>query len=127
MCIRDRFIDSSAAYAGINRAKLFTTMNEFGIPGKLTTLFMNALEGSQCRVKVQTDLSEPLQITNGLRQGYSLSCLLSNISLVKVVRDAGIQTRATIFFKSIQLLTYVDVIDIMGRSPNDGNKAFTAL
>ena len=54
-------------------------------------------------------------------------CLLFNIVLEKVFRGASIQTRGTMFFKSVQLLAYADDIDIMGRSENDVKKAFTAL
>ena len=44
----------------------------------------------------------------GLRQGDSLACLLFNLALEKVVRNAGMQTSGTIFYKSVQLLAYAD-------------------
>jgi sorting nexin-29 len=62
-----------------------------------------------------------------LRQGDSLGCLLFNITLQKVIRDSGIQTRGTIFYKSIQILAYADDIDMIGRSESDIKKAYIAL
>jgi sorting nexin-29 len=56
----------------------------------------------------------------------SLACLLFNIALEKIIRDAGIQTRGTIFYKSLQLSAYADD-DIIGRSEHDRQKTFAAL
>jgi sorting nexin-29 len=47
--------------------------------------------------------------------------------LEKVVRDAGIQTTGTIFYKSVQLLAYADNIDIIVRSPTALKEAFLSL
>ena len=99
-------------------------MNEFGIRVKLIKLVMTAMEVSQCQIEIQSDLLEPLQITNGVRQGNSLSCLLFNIALEKVVRDAGIQTRGTIYTSNL-FNRYANDIDIMGKSENDVKQAFT--
>jgi sorting nexin-29 len=44
----------------------------------------------------------------------TLACLLFNISLEKVIRDAEVETRGTIFNKSVQILAYAD--DIIARS-----------
>ena len=43
------------------------------------------------------------------------------------MRDAGINTRGTIFNKSIQVLAYADDIDIISRSPAELIVAFDAL
>jgi hypothetical protein len=43
-----------------------------------------------------------------------IACLLFKIALEKVVRDAGISTRVTIFYKSLQILAFEDDIDIIG-------------
>ena len=62
-------------------------------------------------------LSESLHIRNGLRQGDALACILFNIALEKTIRDANINQRGNIFYKSVQILTYADDIDIISRSP----------
>jgi sorting nexin-29 len=59
-------------------------------------------------------LSSPIITRNGVRQGDSLACLLFNVALEKV-KDAGINTRGTIFYKSVQILAFADDIDTIGR------------
>jgi hypothetical protein len=39
-----------------------------------------------------------------------------NIALEKVIRDSGINLRGTNFYKSVQILAYVDDIVIIGRT-----------
>jgi hypothetical protein len=102
-------------------------MKEFNFPNKLIRLVKITMENSQCRIKLQSELSKPLNTINGLIQSDSLACLLFNIALEKVIRDSGIQTRSTIFYKSIQILAYADDIDIIGRSESDIKKVYTAL
>jgi len=53
--------------------------------------------------------------------------LLFNLALEKVVRNAGIQTSGTIFYKSVQLLAYADDIDIIARSRMALKEAFLSL
>ena len=121
------FIDFSTAYDSVNRASLYNAMEEFEIPHKLIKLVKATMDNSQCRVKIQADLSDPFITRNGLRQGDSLACLLFNIALEKIIRDAGIQTRGTIFYKSVQILAFADDIDIIARSERDLIKSFSLL
>jgi sorting nexin-29 len=62
-----------------------------------------------------------------VRQGDALACLLFNIALEKVIRDSGIQTRGTIFFKTVKILAYADDIDLMARTFPGLNEAFSNL
>ena len=97
------FVDFRSAYDSIKRNELYLAMKEFKIPDKLIRLVKITLENSQNLVRIQSATSEPFQKTGGLRQGDSLSCLLFNLALEKVIRDAGIQTRGTIFQRSMIL------------------------
>jgi hypothetical protein len=72
-------------------------------------------------------LSNPIITRNGVRQGDSLACLLFNIALGKVVRDAGINTRGTIFCKSVQILAFEDDIDIIDRTQKSMKEHFLNL
>jgi sorting nexin-29 len=49
------------------------------------------------------------------------------MALEKVVRDATVNTRGTIFHKSVQILAYADDIDIIGRNQSATIEAFTTL
>lgn len=121
------FVDFKAAYDCINRKKLFEAMSEFGIPPKLTNLVKMTLRSVKCRIKIMSDVSEVFYTERGLRQGDSLSCILFNIALEKVIRDSGLNYRNTILQRSTQILAYADDIDIIGRTKKDVVEAFTAL
>ena len=77
---------------------------------------LSYIEEARClKVKIQNRLSEPINVKNGVRQGDALARLLLNLTLGKVTRDAAVNTRATIFHKSFQILAYADGIDIIGK------------
>ncbi|PNF39028.1 hypothetical protein B7P43_G04845 [Cryptotermes secundus] len=87
-------------------------MEEMHIPWKLITLVRATMRKTQCQIKIQNMLSSPIITRNRVRQEDSLACLLFNIALEKVVRDADINTRGTIFYKPVQILAFADDIDI---------------
>jgi sorting nexin-29 len=109
------------------RHSLYAAMEELNIPQKLIALVKATTNNTQCQVKIQNKLSEPINVTNGVRQGDALAFLLFNIALEKVIRDAAVNTRGTIFYKSVQILAYADDIDITGRTQSATIEAFTTL
>ena len=62
-----------------------------------------------------------------MRQEDALACILFNIALEKIIRDANINQRGNIFYKSVQILTYADDIDIISRTPKSLQEATIAL
>jgi sorting nexin-29 len=102
-------------------------MLELGIPPKLVRLTQTTMESTTAKVKIQNELSESFHIRNGLRQGYALACILFNIALEKIVREANINQCGNVFYKSVQILAYADDIDISSRSPNSLKEATTTL
>jgi len=102
-------------------------MLEFGILPKIVRLTQATMEGTTAKVKVQNGLSESFHIRNGLRQGDALACILFHIALEKTIRDANINQRGNIFYKSVQMLAYADDIDIISRSPKSLQEATIAL
>ena len=40
-----------------------------------------------------------------------MACLLFNIALEKVIREAAVNITGTIFYKSVQILAYADDVD----------------
>ena len=85
------------------------------------------MNNTESRVKIQNRLSEPITVKNGIRQGDALAYLQFNIALEKVIRDAAVNTRGTIFYKSVQILAYAEVIDIIRRTQAATIEAFTSL
>jgi sorting nexin-29 len=121
------FIDFKAAYDSIDTHSLYAAMEKLNIPQKLIALIKAAMNNTQCRVKIQNKLSQPINVTNGVRQEDALACLLFNTALEKVIRDTAVNTRGTIFYKSVQILAYADDIDIIGRTQLAMIEAFTTL
>ena len=85
------------------------------------------MEGTTAKDKVQNELYESFHIRNGLRQEGALACVLFNIALGKMIRDANINQRGNIFYKSVQILAYADDIDIISRTPKSLQEATIAL
>jgi sorting nexin-29 len=121
------FIDFRSAYDAIDRDNLYRAMEEMHIPRKLIALVRATMRKTRYRIKIQNMLSSPIITRDGVPQGDSLACLLFNIALEKVVRDAGINTRETILYKSVQILAFADDIDIIRRTQKSMKEAFLNL
>ena len=109
------FIDFKAAYDSILRGKLYQAMNQMKVPKKLIDITKMTMSKVVCAVKIQNSVSRKFETERGLRQGDALACLLFNIAMEKVVRDAKLNQRGNIFYKSTQLLAYADDVDIITR------------
>ena len=55
------------------------------------------------------------------------ACILFNIALEKIIRDANINQRGNIFYKSVHILAYADDIDIISKSPKSFQETTVAL
>lgn len=86
------FYRPQAAYDKVNRKMLYRAMKEFSIPHKLIRLTKMTISGSNCRIRVQSTLSEPLE--HLIVQSRDLTgWLLYNQAFEKVVRDSGLQIK----------------------------------
>jgi hypothetical protein len=100
--IHQLYIDYKQAYDTINRAKLVEIMKEFGIPMKLVRLIKMTIANTHSKVKIQGKLLPSFATTTGLRQGYSLSTLLFNLCMEKIIRNVRINPGGTIFNRTRQ-------------------------
>ena len=91
-------------------------MKEFGIPMKLVRLVKMTLVNTNSKVKIQGKLSPSFETVIGLRQGDSLSTLLFNLCMEKIIRNVRINPGGTIFNRTRQYLAYADDVVILGRS-----------
>ena len=121
------FVDYKAAFDSPTRECLPRIMSEFGIPAKIIRLCMMTLSNTTSSVKVGPETSAPFETVRGFRQGDPLSCDLFNLIMEAVIRRAGVETKGTIFYKSVQLLAYADDIDIIGTSKRAVTAAFSAI
>jgi len=121
------FIDFKSAYDSTDREKKYVAMNELNIPQNLIRLMRMIMSNMHSQIKIQSKLLAPFIIHKGVRQGDALAWLLFNITLQYVIRISGIQTRGTIFYKSVQLKAYADDIVIIGRSLASMKEGFQLL
>ncbi|GIY83229.1 hypothetical protein CDAR_367061 [Caerostris darwini] len=92
------------------------------IPSPKRQRFQLTFTNTLSVVRIHGELSRLFEIVNGARQG-----LLFTVTLEKVIGDAGINTRGTIFNKSVQILAYADGRDIIARSESTLIESFLAL
>jgi sorting nexin-29 len=83
--IHQLYIDYKQAYDTINRSELEEIMKEFGIPIKLVRLIKMTIENTNSKVKIQGKLTPSFETMIGLRQGDSLSTLLFNLCMEKII------------------------------------------
>ncbi|GFV71979.1 putative endonuclease-reverse transcriptase [Trichonephila clavipes] len=107
--------------------RLIAAVKEIKIPDNIFSLISLTLSETKIAVKVQNDLSDSLEIKNGVQKGDALACLLFNLALEKVVSDSNINTRGNIFNKPIELLAFADDIDIIARTLTSLRQAFLSL
>jgi len=74
------------------------------------------LTNTNSEVKTQGKLSPSFETTIGPRQGDSLSTLLFNLCVEKIIRNVTIDPSGTIFNRKRQCLAYADDVVILGRT-----------
>ena len=62
-----------------------------------------------------------------IQQGDALTCLLFNKALEKVIVAAAVNTSGSISCKSVQVLSYADDIDIIGKTQSAVIEAFISI
>jgi hypothetical protein len=91
------YISCTQAYDSINRAQMVEIMKYFGIPKRLVRLVKMTLENTHNKVKTQGKLLHNFEMVVGLRQGDSLSTLLFNLYMEKVIINVETNPGGIIF------------------------------
>ena len=81
------FVDLRKAYDSVPRDGLWETLKTLGVPEKLRKLVICFHEDMMVRVRVGEELTEPINVRNGLRQGCVLAPLLFTLYAHAVVLD----------------------------------------
>ena len=113
------FIDFKKAYDTINRKELLTTMQELEIPNKMIRLTGMTIENTRNRIMSNGILSQPFQVTIGLRQGDPMLTTLFNLALEVIIRRSGIHRSGTIYDKRHQNLAFIDDLTFVTRTESE--------
>jgi len=112
------FVDFKKAYDSIHRESLINILKEFDFPQKLINLVSISIMETVVKIKVGNMKSDPVTVRSGLRQGDSISPILFNLVLEKVIREMKIKPHEGIKLQNsaIPLLAYADEIVLMDES-----------
>ena len=85
------FIDYAKAFDCVDHNKLWTILQEMGIPDHLICLLRNLYAGQGATVRTGHRITDWFQIGKGVRQGCILSPCLFNFYTEYIVRNAGLE------------------------------------
>ena len=102
--------------------KLWTNLQEMGIPDHLTCLVRNLYAGQEATVSTGHGTPDYFQIGKGVRQGCILSPCLFNFYAEYIMRNAGLeeaQAGMKIARRNINNLRYADDTILMAESEEE--------
>ena len=73
------FIDLKKAYDSVPRAALWQALGKLGVPGSLIELIRSFHCDMQAQIRLNDTMLDPIDISNGLRQGCSMAPVLFNL------------------------------------------------
>ena len=82
------FVDLTKAFDTVSRSGLWKIMAKFGCPNKFIDLVRSFHDGMQVRVQDDGELSEPILVTNGVKQGCVLAPTLFSMMFSAMLSEA---------------------------------------
>ena len=97
---------------------MWKALEEYGVQGKLFRAIQALYEGSKACVKVGQSETKMFAVQKGVRQGSTLSPLLFNVFMDKVVKEArrDFVSGVKLSTRSVELLMFADDMVLMGES-----------
>ena len=115
-------IDCAKAFDCVDHNKLWTILQEMGIPDHLTCLLRNLYAGQEATVRTGHGTTDWFQIGKGVCQGFILSPCLFNFYAEYIMRNAGLdeaQAGIKIAGRSINNLRYADDTTLKAEATNE--------
>ena len=116
------FIDYAKAFDCVDHNKLWTILQEMGIPDNLTCLLRNLYAGQEATVRTGRGTTDWFQTGKGVGQGCILSPCLFNLYAEYIIRNAGLeeaQAGIKIARRNINKLRYADDTILMAESEEE--------
>lgn len=124
------FVDFEKAFDSINRQFIWDALMHKGVPEKIVNIIKEAYDGFNCRVVHNGKLTEPFNVTTGVRQGCLLSPLIFIVVMDAIMlkitheKNRGIPWTAS---SSLEDLDFADDICLLSNTHDDMQRKITAL
>ena len=105
------FIDFQKAFDSLDRAVLWQLMGHYGIPEKFINIIKNTYTGMQCNIMHEGQLTDPFDITTGVRQGCLLSPFLFLLAVDWIMKQTTSNRRNGIQWTLMEQLDDLDFAD----------------
>ena len=105
------FIDFQKAFDSLDRSVLWKLMAHYGIPKKFITIIMNTYTGMRSRILHDGQLTDPFDITTGVRQGCLLSPFLFLLAVDWIMKQTTNNKRNGIQWTLMEQLDDLDYAD----------------
>jgi len=111
------FIGFQKAYDSMRRDRLWEFMTEFKIPTKLINMCKTCVRETRSAVRIEGTLSSFFENKTGLKQGDTLSPILFNLSLRKVIQSIKmVPSGIKIGEEQLNVLAYAGDIVLIGKN-----------
>jgi len=113
------FIDFQKAYDSIHRDKLWKRMEELKILKKLINMCKTYVQKTRSAVRIEGTMSSFFENKTGLKQGDSLSAILFNLALQKVIQSIKmVPSGIKISKEKLNVLAYADDV-LIGKNETE--------
>ena len=116
-----RFIDYAKAFDCVDN-KMWTSLQEMGIPDHITCLLRNLYAGQEATVRTRHETTDWFQNGKGVHQGYILSPCLFKLYAEYIMQNAGLdeaQAGITIARRNINNIRYADETTLMAENKEE--------
>ena len=123
------YVDFEKAFDSINRERIWEALRKRGVPQKIIRLLRELYREATCKVLHKGELSETINITNGVRQGCVLSPLLFIVALDEIMRETTQTARGIQWtpYRRLEDLDFADDVALLSHTHKDMQDKLDAL
>ena len=115
-------VDFQKTFDSVDRDVIWRLMHHYGFPPKFITIIQQLYEDATCQVTHEAELTEPFNVTAGVRQGCLLSPTIFLMVVDWVMNLSTAEKRRVIqwtFMKQLEDLDFADDISLLSHKQQD--------
>lgn len=113
------FVDLEKAFDRVQLQDVIHILYNRNIPLNIIKLIENIYVRNKIEARINSELTEPIEMTTGIRQGDSLSPLLFNIILDEIIKQTKTKRGYGMGNERIQILCYADDTVLIAENEDD--------